>query len=147
MTAQVYRIFITAPPAAVWAAITTPELSSQYFYGARVETSGEAGDPFRYRSADGSELWGDETVLESDEPRRLVVGWRSLYDPALAGEPASRVTWEIEEQEPGVCMLTLIHDRLDDSPLTAADVEGAGWMRVLSGLKSVLETGSGLGVA
>jgi uncharacterized protein YndB with AHSA1/START domain len=143
-SAQVYRIFIAASPAAIWAAITTPELSAQYFYGARVETTGKVGGPFRYRSADGAQLWGDETVFEADEPRRLVVGWRSLYDAALADEPASRVTWEIEEQGPGVCMVTLTHDRLDDSPRTAADVEGAGWMRVLSGMKTVLETGSAM---
>jgi uncharacterized protein YndB with AHSA1/START domain len=141
---QVYQIFIKATPQAIWDAITTPEFTAQYFYGARVETTAEVGTPFRYRSPDGETLWGDETVFESDPPRRLVVGWRSLYDEAAAVEPASRITWEIEPQDGGFCLVTATHDHLEQSPITAHNIAGAGWMMVLSGLKSVLETGSGL---
>lgn len=83
-------------------------------------------------------------MLEADRPRRLVVGWRSLYDPSLVDEPSSRVTWEIKPQEGGFSLLTVTHDHLDDAPGTAANVTGAGWMRVLSGLKTVLETGTSL---
>lgn len=141
---QVYRILIRTTRQAVWDAITRPEFTTQYFHGARVETTAEPGTPFRYHSADGQSLWGDETVLEVDPPRRLVVGWRSLWDPELAAEPSSRVTWEIEDQGDGVVMVTVVHDRLGESPRTAATVSGVGWMTVLSGLKSVLETGRGL---
>lgn len=143
-TAQVYQIFIKARSDAIWDAITKPEFSARYFYGSRVETTGQAGSPFQYHSPDGTGLWGDETVLESDPPRRLAVTWRSLYDPELAGEPASRVTWLIEPQDGGYSLLTVTHDRLEDAPKTAASVGGTGWMLVLSGLKTVLETGSGL---
>ncbi|WP_167132975.1 SRPBCC family protein [Paramicrobacterium chengjingii] len=143
-TAQVYQIFIKATPEQIWDAITQPEFSSKYFYGSRVETKAEVGTPFRYHASDGSSLWGDETVLESDKPNRLVVGWRSLYDPSLADEPSSRVTWDIQLQEGGFSLLTVTHDRLENAPRTAANVAGAGWMMVLSGLKTVLETGSGL---
>jgi uncharacterized protein YndB with AHSA1/START domain len=81
-------------------------------------------------------------VVEAfDPPRRLVHGWRSLYDPGMAAEPESRVTWEIDPVEGGVCRLTLTHDRLETAPLTAREVSGAGWMGVLSGLKTLLETG------
>ena len=138
--AQVYRIFIRATPERIWDAITKPEFSCQYFYGSHVETTGEVGTPFRHHSPDRSSLWGDETVLESERPRRLVVTWRSLYDPDLAPEPASRVSWEIAPQTGGVSMLTVTHDRLENSPKTAQSVDG-GWMMVLSGLKTVLETG------
>jgi len=84
-------------------------------------------------------------VLEFDPPRRLVHEWRSRYDEELAREPVSRVTWEIEPQEGGYTLLTLVHDKLEESPKTAASVSGRGWMFVLSGLKSLLETGKGLG--
>jgi uncharacterized protein YndB with AHSA1/START domain len=67
-----------------------------------------------------------------------------LYDTDLATEDASRVTWEIEPHEGGVCKLTVVHDRLEASPKTAASVSGAGWMHVLSGLKTLLETGEPL---
>jgi uncharacterized protein YndB with AHSA1/START domain len=80
-------------------------------------------------------------VLEFDPPRRLVHEWRSLYDPDLAIESPSRVTWDIEPVGGGVCKLTLTHDKLDGAPKTAASVGGAGWMFVLSGLKTVVETG------
>lgn len=143
-TAQIYQIFIKATPTAIWNAITQPEFSACYFYGSRVETTGEVGTPFRYHSPDGSSLWGDETVLESDPPRRLVVTWRSLYNPDLAGEPASRVTWQIDPQDGGYSLLTVTHDELEDAPKTAAGVAGVGWMMVLSGLKTVVETGSSL---
>ena len=67
-----------------------------------------------------------------------------MYDPELAAEPESRVTWEIEPREEGLCLLTVIHDQLDASPKTAASVTGPGWMFVVSGLKTLLETGEPL---
>jgi uncharacterized protein YndB with AHSA1/START domain len=143
-TTQVYQIFIKAIPQAVWDAIVKPEFTAKYFYGARVETTAEAGSPFRYHSPDGSSLWGDETVLESDPPHRLVVTWRSLFDEDSAGEPPSRVTWQIEPQGDGLCLLTVVHDHLEGSPKTARAVYGPGWMMVLSGLKTLLETGDSL---
>jgi len=73
-----------------------------------------------------------------------VHGWRSLYHPELAEEPESRVTWEIEPQDGGVCKLTVVHDELEGAPKTARSVSGVGWMHVLSGLKTLLETGEPL---
>lgn len=143
-TTQVYQVLIKAPAQRVWDAITQPEFTERYFHGARVETTGQAGTPLRYRSPDGSRLWGDEVIIESDPPHKLVVPWRSLYDDELAAEPPSRVTWLIEEQHDGVCLLTVVHDRLEDSPRTAASVSGIGWLSVVNGLKTLLETGESL---
>ena len=140
---QVYQVYIKASPGQVWDAITRPEFTSRYFFGSRVETTGEAGSPVRHRAPDSDELWGDDSVLESEPPRRFVHTWRSLYNPELAAEPASRVTWEIEPQPGGVCKLTVIHDQLERSPKTASSVSG-GWMFVISGLKTLLETGEPL---
>ncbi|HET6835801.1 MAG TPA: SRPBCC domain-containing protein [Acidimicrobiales bacterium] len=139
-TVQVYQLFIKATPEAIWEAITKPEFTERYFYKARIEIS-SAGH--RSRGPDGS-VWADEPVHEFDPPRRLVHGWRSLYDPDLAGEEPSRVTWEIEPQDGGYCLLTVTHDQLDGAPKTAESVGGVGWMMVLSGLKTLLETGEAL---
>ena len=94
-TTQVYQVFIKAAPEAIWDAITKPEFTERYFYGARIENTPEG---HRSHGPDGS-AWGDEPMYEFDPPRRLVHGWRSLYDPELADEPESRVTWEIDPQE------------------------------------------------
>ncbi len=67
-----------------------------------------------------------------------------MYDPDLAAEQESRVTWEIEPQEGDYCLVTVVHDQLEGAPLTAERVSGTGWMMVLSGLKTFLETGESL---
>jgi len=67
-----------------------------------------------------------------------------MYDAEMAAEEESRVTWEIDEDEQGVCLLTVTHDRLEGAPKTAASVSGAGWTGVISALKTLLETGKPL---
>jgi uncharacterized protein YndB with AHSA1/START domain len=140
-TTQIYNVFIKATPEQIWDAITKPEFTAKYFYGSRIETTNEHR---RSLSPDGSDVWGDDPVLEYDPPRRLVHGWRSMYDPELAVEEPSRVTWEIEPQEGGFALLTVTHDQLEGAPKTAESVAGQGWMMVLSGLKTYLETGEPL---
>ena len=135
---QVHRIFIKAAPEAIWEAITKPEVTRRYFFGSSIDTTTQPGSPCVYRSTDAPLVDGE--VLESDPNHRFVITWRSLYHPPSVDEPASRVTWLIEPQEGGHCCLTVIHDRLDSSPNTAKNV-GAAWMFVLSGLKTVVETG------
>ncbi len=140
LATQVYQVFIKAAPEQIWAAITEPELTARYFHGARITIT---ADRLISYGPDGA-TWGDGPVLEFDPPRRLVHEWRSLYDEDMAAEQPSRVTWEIEPAEGGVCKLTLVHDQLDQAPKTAASVAGPGWMFVLSGLKTLLETGQPL---
>ncbi len=139
---QTYHLFIRATAQEIWDAITRPELSSQYLFGAHVETTGRPGTPFRYHSPDRTALWCDATVQAATPPHTLTVGYHPLYDPDLAAETPSRVTWHIDAlPDEGICLLTVTHDHLDAAPKTAQRVSGAGWMRVLSGLKTVLETG------
>ena len=141
-TTQVYELYIRATPDVLWDAITNPQVVARFFHGAQVESTYEVGAKLRSLSPDRSQVWGDNTILECDPPRRLVHTWRSLYDPALAAEPESRVSWEITEQPGGFCGLTLIHDRLEQSPRTAGSVRG--WSYILSSLKTVVETGEPL---
>jgi len=139
-TTQIYQLFIRAEPEQIWQAIIDPQWTTRYFHRSLITITPDRRESY---GPDG-EPRGDGAVMEFDPPRKLVHAWRSLYDPELAGEPVSRVTWEIEPRDAGYCLLTLTHDRLDESPKTAANVAGPGWMFVLSGLKSVLETGKGL---
>jgi len=142
-TTQVYSVFIRATPEQVWDAITKPEFTTRYFHGTRIESTFEPGAPYLSLAGDGDQTLVDGEVLESDPPRMLKHTWRALYDPETASEPFSRVTWEIEPQEGGVTKLTVVHDQLEAAPKTAASVAG-GWSYVLSGLKTLLETGEPL---
>jgi len=139
-TTQVFTIFIRATPEQLWDAITRPEFTVGYFHGSRITITSER----RASLAPDGSVRGDTAVEVFEPPRRLVHGWRSLYDPAMAQEPESRVAWEIEPGDGGVCKLTVTHDRLEGAPRTAQEVSGAGWMGVLSALKTLLETGQPL---
>ena len=134
---QVYSIFIKATPEAIWDAITKPEFTERYFHGVRIELR----DGRRFSTV--GDLEWDEEVLEADPPSRLVHQFVAAYDPDMAAEEPSRVTWEIEPQDGGVTKLTVVHDQLEGAPKTAESVAG-GWMYVLSGLKTLLETGKPL---
>jgi len=140
---QVYTVFIKASPEQIWDAITKPEFTSKYFYGSLVDSTLEPGSPIIGWSPDREQKLTDGEILESDPPHRLRYSWRSLWDESQAAEEASRVTWEIEPQEGGVSKLSVVHDRLEHSPKTAESVAG-GWMYILSGLKTLLETGEPL---
>jgi uncharacterized protein YndB with AHSA1/START domain len=137
-TTQIYNVFIKATPEEIWEAITKPEFTERYFHGARIAVR----DGRRFSSI-GDLAW-DEEVLEEDPPRRLVHRWVAGYSEELAAEDPSRVTWEIEPQGDGTTLLTVVHDQLEGAPKTAASVSGTGWMYVLSGLKTLLETGKPL---
>lgn len=139
---QVYQVYIKAPAERVWEMIATPEMVGRFFQGAQLEGSYEVGNRVRTWAPDRSALWGDNEVLECDPPRKLVHTWRSLYDPEMATEPESRVSWEIEDLPGGYSRLTLVHDRLEGAPKTAASI--GGWTYYLSNLKTVLETGESL---
>ena len=158
VTTQVHQVFIRASAQAIWDAITKPEWSSRYGYAARVEYDLRPGGA--YRALPGAEMAAvegvpdvvvDGEVIEVDPPRKLVHSWRFLYDEEVKNEGPTRVTFEISEGEGGVTKLTLIHE-LEGAPqlskLLAGELEdsgaGGGWAWVLSDLKSVLETGSGL---
>jgi uncharacterized protein YndB with AHSA1/START domain len=140
---QVYAVFIKASPEQIWEAITKPEFTTKYFYGSSIESTWEPGAPYAGWAGDRSQQYVDGEVIEASPPHKLVTTWRALYDPDTAAEPYSRVTWEIEPAGEGVTKLTVVHDELEASPKTAANVAG-GWSYVLSGLKTLLETGEPL---
>jgi uncharacterized protein YndB with AHSA1/START domain len=137
-TMQVFRVFVRATPERIWEAITKTEFTQKYFYGTTVESTFEVGAPILSYGSDGT-LMRDGEVLECDPPRKLVITWRSLWDQETAAEPPSRVAFEIEPGEGGVCQVTVVHDQLEKSPRTAGSIDG--WTYILSGLKTLLETG------
>ena len=157
-TVQIYRVYIRATPEAIWTAITDPEWTERFGYGGRVEYDLRPGGAYRaYPGEEMAKVEGvpdvvvDGEVIEADPPRRLVQTWRMLMDADLKAEGFTRLTHELEPIEGGVTKLTIIHE-LEEAPKLAALVggehesegAGGGWSWVLSGLKTVLETGDEL---
>ena len=163
-TTQVYSVYIKTTPQAVWEAITQPEWTERYGYSYRAEYDlrpggkyvGYAGEGMKQAAAAGGfsvpDIVVDGEVIESDPPHKLVQTWRLVMDPESAAEGFTRLTYEIKEVQGGATKLTVIHE-LEGKEHLANLVSGAfedtgaggGWSWVLSGLKSLLETGSGFG--
>jgi uncharacterized protein YndB with AHSA1/START domain len=144
-TTQVYQVFIKASAEQVWRALVDPDWTQRYFYGTRAEYDLRPGGRFRSLGGDSGEPMVEGEVLEVEPPRKLVQTWRFLYDPELAAEGFTRVTYELEEAEGGLTKLTATHD-LEGAPKTAEHVAG-GWSYILSGLKTLLETSEPLSSA
>jgi uncharacterized protein YndB with AHSA1/START domain len=153
---QVYRVFIKATPQAIWDAITRPEWAQKYGYACPVEYDLRPGGKYRSLATEPMRAHGVPDVIivgeviEADPPRKLVQTWHPIWDEASAAENVTRLTWEITEQPSGICRLTVTHD-VTGAPLTASMVAGevteagGGWSWVLSDLKTLLETGKGMG--
>ncbi len=137
---QVYEIFIRTTPETLWRALIEAKFTEKYFFGTSVKTTAKKGDPISYTMEDGR-LAVDGVVLEAVPPKRLVQTWVGHYDKKLEKE-TSIVRWEIEKRD-DVCKLTVTHD-LTDAPVLAGHVGMEGWSVVLSGLKTLLETGEPL---
>jgi uncharacterized protein YndB with AHSA1/START domain len=134
---KVFEIYIKTTPERLWEAITDPELRSRYTFGMRVESDWKLGSAYVGSSdgAPGPLMEGEN--LEVDRPRKLVQSFNALWGEEVKSEGTSRVTWEIEPVEDS-CRLLVIHDQLKE------DAHGelyGGWPMILSGLKTLLETG------
>jgi uncharacterized protein YndB with AHSA1/START domain/DNA-binding transcriptional ArsR family regulator len=141
---HVYEVYIRTTPEKLWQAITDPAFTSQFFYHTSVRSSWKVGDVVEHVQPDGKIALSGK-VLEVAPPRRLVHTFVAMHDPIEAKERPSRVTWEIE-QRGETCLLTLTHDDFDGETSTFKSVR-LGWNPVLSGLKTLLETGAPLVIA
>lgn len=157
-TIQIHRIYIKASPRAIWDAITQPEWSGRYGYAVPVEYDLRPGGAFRGYANEGMKAFpgipdvvSDGEVIEADPPHKLVQTFRMLMTPELAAEGFTRLTYEIQPVRGGVSKLTVTHDLTGAPTLAAvhageAEAQGAGggWTEILSGLKTLLETGDQL---
>jgi uncharacterized protein YndB with AHSA1/START domain len=137
---KVYEIYIKTTPERLWEAITDPDLRSKYNFGVRVDSEWTPGSTYtsRHPRADGPLAAGEN--VEVDPPRRLVQTFHALWSDDVEAEGISRVTWEIEPVADS-CLLRVIHDELRDG---ANEELFGGWPMILSGLKTLLETGEEL---
>ena len=136
-----YVTYIRTTPEKLWEALTKPEFQRIYWFGTSHESEMKAGAPWKMVFPDGT-VADTGQVLEAERPRRLVLRWRNEFKPELKAEGFSRATFEIETVD-GLVKLTVIHEMEGDGPKFIAAVS-TGWPKVLSSLKSLLETGQPL---
>ena len=137
---KVFEIYIKTTPERLWEAITDSDIRSKYNFGVHIDSDWTPGSRYdtSHPSSNGPLVEGEN--LEVDPPRRLVQTMRALWSEDVKREGTSRVTWEIEPVGDS-CRLTVTHDRLRDG---ANDQLFGGWPMILSGLKTLLETGETL---
>ena len=145
MSKFVYVTYIHTTAEKLWAALTTPEFTKQYWFGATLETDWKAGSPWQMKFADGRIADAGE-VLESDPPRRFVLKWQHQLNPDLKAEGFSRCVFEIEEKD-GVSKLSINHEIDVAEPSKFIAAVSGGWPKILSNLKSLLETGKTIGIS
>ncbi len=138
-TRLVHEIYIRTTPERLFQALTDGELTRRYYFGTTVRSDWASGSAYTYDYPSG-ETMIDGQVVEIDPPKRLVISFHPLFLPHDIG--VSRVTHEIEPIG-DICRLTLIHDDLDTRAAPGID---SGWARILSSLKSLLETGQPLDI-
>jgi len=135
----VYVTYISTTPEKLWSALTDPEFMKQYWFGMRCESQWTAGSPWKLVSPDGQVLDAGE-IVEAEPPRRLVIRWQHQNQPELRAEGQSSCTMELERTGTAV-KLSITHSIEREASKLIEAVSG-GWPKIISNLKSLLETGS-----
>ncbi len=135
----VYVTYIRTTPEKLWSALTDAEFMKQYWFGTHCESRWTAGSPWKMVYPDGRITDAGE-IVEAEPPRRLVIRWQNQHRPELKAEGDSLCTMELESLGTAV-KLSITHTSEHDHSKLIEAVSG-GWPKVISNLKSLLETGS-----
>jgi uncharacterized protein YndB with AHSA1/START domain len=135
----VFEIYIKTTPERLWEAITSEEMRARYSFGVGTVSDWTPGSEYKASVPGVIEIASGEN-LEVDPPRRLVQSFNALWSEEVQREGISRVTWEIEPVGTS-CRLRVTHDQLGED---ANNELYGGWPMILSGLKTLLETGEDL---
>ena len=132
----VFEVFIKTTPERLWDAITDPEQRRKYSFGVETRSDWTPGSDYTASVPSGVDIAAGRN-LEVDPPRLLVQTFDALWSDAVKAQGTTRVTWEIQPVGTS-CRLTVTHDQL---PADANAELYGGWPMILSGLKTLLETG------
>jgi uncharacterized protein YndB with AHSA1/START domain len=136
----VYVTYIRTTPERLWSALTADtEFMKQYWFGVHCESQWTAGSPWKMLYPDGRIVDAGE-IVEADPPKRLVIRWRHQNKPELMAEGESLCTMELEPSGPAV-KLSITHT-VEREPSKFIEAVSGGWPKIISNLKSLLETGS-----
>src|SRR4029077_10732597 len=135
----VYVSYIRTTPEKLWSALTDAEFMRQYWFGMRCESQWTAGSSWALVAGDGRVVDVRE-IVAAEPPRRLVIRWRHQDKPELKAEGDSLCTMELEPSGPAV-KLSITHT-IEREPSKLIEAVSGGWPKVISNLKSLIETGS-----
>jgi len=135
----VYVTYIRTSPERLWSALTDAEFMKKYWFGNHCESLWTAGSSWKNTYPDGR-ITDDGEIVEAEPPRRLVIRWRHQDKPELKAEGDSRCTIELEPI--GAAVKLSITHTIDREPSKFIEAVSGGWPKVISNLKSLLETGS-----
>ena len=135
----VYVTYIRTTPQKLWDALTKPEFIKQYWFDMTQDSEWKKGSSWAMKFSDGRIADAGE-VLEIDPPRHLALKWRNEFRPELKDEGYSRCTYDLE-QDGDIMKLTVTHT-IEKEHAKFIEAVSGGWPRILSNLKSLLETGS-----
>ena len=134
----VYVTYIRTTPEKLWAALTDEEFMKQYWFGMHCESRWTAGSSWKMVSGDG-QIYDDGEIVEAEPPRLLVIRWRHQRKPELQAEGESLCRIELEAIKAAV-KLSITHS-IEREPSKLIEAVSGGWPKIMSNLKSLLETG------
>ena len=137
----VYVTYIRTTPQKLWDALTSPEFQRKYWFNMHQESEWKKGSSWKMLFEDGRVADAGE-IVEADPPRRAVIKWRNEFRPELVAEGHAICIYEIV-QEGELCKLTVKHE-IEASPSKFIEAVSGGWPKILSSLKTFLETGEAL---
>ena len=138
-SAFVYVTYIRTTPEKLWSALTEVEFIKQYWFGFRCESEWTAGSAWKMVSAD-EQIYDTGEIVEAEPPRRMVIRWHHQLRPELKAEGDSLCTMELEPS--GTAVKLSITHTIEREPSKFIAAVSGGWPKIVSNLKSLLETGS-----
>jgi uncharacterized protein YndB with AHSA1/START domain len=135
----IYVTYIRTTKEKLWSALTDEAFIKQYWFGMRCDSRWTTGSSWKLVSGDG-QIFDAGEIVEAEPQRRLVIRWQHENKPELKAEGASLCTMELEPSGPAV-KLSITHT-IEREPSKFIEAVSGGWPKIISNLKSLLETGS-----
>jgi len=135
----VYVTYIRTTQEKLWSALTDAEFMKQYWFGVHCESEWTAGSSWTMLYPDGRITDAGE-IVEAEPPRRLVIRWQHQNRPELKAEGDSQCTIELEPI--GAAVKLSITHTIEREPSKFIEAVSGGWPKIISNLKSLLETGT-----
>jgi len=136
-----YVTYIRTTPEKAWDALMKPEFNKLYWFGAFMQSDWKKGAPWKIVLNDGR-IADTGEIVEIEKPKKIVIKWRNEFMPEIKAEGWSQCTIELEPSGDMV-KLTVLHE-IDKTGSKLIQAVSGGWPKILSGLKTLLETGEPL---